>query len=697
MNVHRFFPILALTLSSLSACSAGESKLQEIRFGVSEVVLEVGETYLLEPSFTPSDAKLGTLLSWTSSAPDVASVSKDGLVTALSRGNATISATSNDYPDIVARCAFTISDAVLPVASDSSSEPVEEEVEFNEKTMDVHRYSAEVSDSITCFYRTDKLELLPYVNLSDYYSLLLGKDIGIEHLGNGVYDLTSASGTKATLDTKANTLSTDDLMNFVNTTIYRQEGVSNTYFDGSPFIRIKETVSDKPAEPKLIDFQKYGIDIVGIGEDVYLPLVTASNLFSGPTMVTCFYDENNLYFVDPSDLSYDTSVVVWSESYIESIGAYFPGGKRSEEQAEFSYGELCFYLDTFYGHPGRESLHDDYLPGGSLDETLKNGDGYAKKTRELLKSQDKAEYFTGLELLDGLLSDAGHTVIDAGASVVMRKDNSLSYAVAEVEEECGYSYYDKAASSNYDYDYMRGLAQARLAAGIDNLGEKVSGDTVLYTFDSFMFEMSEWESYYRGERQMPEDELGNFKRILDKYKDSETIKNVVLNISANGGGYGDLVFSFMGLMCGESYLHYRDMTNGNICTTTYEFDANSDGEFDEADKEVHYDYNFGILSSACSFSCGNFLPLEAMENGIMLLGDKSGGGACAVLDSCSAEGLYVRISSPIHMIGKNGEEYDRGVPCDTTLVTSSDTGYDFSSFFDLNTISSAMNEFYATK
>ena len=179
MNVHRFFPILALALSSLAACSAGEPKLQEIRFGVSEVVLEVGETYLLEPSFTPSEAKLGTLLSWTSSAPDVASVSKDGLVTALSRGNATISATSSDYPDIVARCAFTISDAVLPIASDSSSEPIEEEVEFNEKTMDVHRYSAEVSDSFPCFYRTDKLELLPFVKLSDYYALLLGKDIGM--------------------------------------------------------------------------------------------------------------------------------------------------------------------------------------------------------------------------------------------------------------------------------------------------------------------------------------------------------------------------------------------------------------------------------------------------------------------------------------------------------------------------------------
>ena len=697
MNVHRFFPILALTLSSLAACSAGEPKLQEIRFGVSEVVLEVGETYLLEPIFSPSEAKLGTLLSWTSSAPDVASVSKDGLVTALSRGNATISAASIDYPNIVARCAFTISDAVLPIASGSSSEPIEEEVEFNEKTMDLHRYSAEVSDSITCFYRTDKLELLPFVKLSDYYALLLGEDIGIERLGNGVYDLTSASGTKATLDTKANTLSCDDLMNFVNTTIYRQEGVSNTYFDGAPFIRIKETIADKPAEPKLIDFQKYGIDLVGIGEDVYLPLVTASNLFSGPTMITCFYDENNLYFVDPSDLSYDTDAVVGSKSYIESIGAYFPDGKRSEEQAEFSYGELCFYLDTFYGHPGRESLHDAYLPGGSLDETLKNGDGYSKKTRELLKSQDKAEYFTGLELLDGLLSDAGHTIIDAGAGAVMQEDDSLSYAVGDVEEKCGYSYYDKAARSNYDYDYARGLARASLAAGIDNLGEKVSGDTVLYSFNSFMMNMADWAAYLKGESSMPKDALGNFKRILDKYKDSREIRNIVLDISQNGGGYGDLVFSFMGLMCGESYLHYRDMMSGNICTTTYEFDANFDGEFDEADKEVHYDYNFGILSSARSFSCGNLLPLQAMDNGIMLLGDKSGGGACAVLDSCSAEGLYVRISSPIHMIGKNGEEYDRGVPCDTTLVTATNDGYDFSNFFDLNAISSAMNEFYATK
>ena len=139
----------------------------------------------------------------------------------------------------------------------------------------------------------------------------------------------------------------------------------------------------------------------------------------------------------------------------------------------------------------------------------------------------------------------------------------------------------------------------------------------------------------------------------------------------------------------------HDMINDNIATTKYDFDANFDGVFDEKDQQVKYHYNFGILTSAYSFSCGNLLPAEAKDNDIMVLGDKSGGGCCAVLDTTTLEGLYVRLSSQDHFVTNGNEEVEFGVVPHAYLYEKNGNEHDFSKFYDFSYISSLMNEYYA--
>jgi hypothetical protein len=75
----------------------------------SELVLVVDQEFALTPTILPSNATVQTV-SWTSSDPDVAFVSSSGNVTALTAGEATITATSNDNSAIKATCAVLVKD-----------------------------------------------------------------------------------------------------------------------------------------------------------------------------------------------------------------------------------------------------------------------------------------------------------------------------------------------------------------------------------------------------------------------------------------------------------------------------------------------------------------------------------------------------------------------------------------------------------
>ena len=80
------------------------------------------------------------------------------------------------------------------------------------------------------------------------------------------------------------------------------------------------------------------------------------------------------------------------------------------------------------------------------------------------------------------------------------------------------------------------------------------------------------------------------------------------------------------------------------------------------------------------------------ENNIVLLGDQSGGGSCAVIDATSAEGLYVRLSCPDHLQALDGTDYEFGVPADYKLVGDNN---DFSNFFNISLMSSKIHEYYS--
>ncbi|MCR5505592.1 MAG: hypothetical protein K6F07_01185 [Bacilli bacterium] len=571
--------------------------------------------------------------------------------------------------------------------------PIEEET-IIVKAMDTYVYDLSKKTSMDVYFRKDTLKSIPYISLATFYKTLLNKDLEIKETSSGVFNV-KAPLAEAIIDTNTDTLSTDNYQDFISTTQYRQDGVTNTYYDGAPFVKVAETIKETPISSKTIEFgEEYHIDFLSYKGDILLPLVTASNMFQGPTMLTVFYSKECIYFVDPNDPTYDTTYLLSKgDRYMSTLQGFFEGGMRSQDQADLSYHELCFLIDNYYGRPGRETLHSSLEEYDSLDLALEHHDETTKKVKELLTSKDQGEYLTGLFILSDYLYDAGHTVLDYGINQFVNNNPELADKINENLNEVGYVYGSQRAKANFTYSYIYSLYDKY--GSDDNLQDLTfhrEGDTLLFTFNSFYFNVNKWNDYYDGKGAMPMDEVvGVFKQMLDHYKDSTTVKNVVINLAMNGGGFGDVVVALMALMGKTPYIHFKDMTTGNINTTTYKVDKNFDGQFNEEDETVTYPFNFGILTSAYSFSCANLLPALCKENGIMILGDKSGGGSCAVLDTCTTEGFYARISSQFHMLSKENEEVEMGVIPDRYLYEGDNN---FDKMFNITYLSQAMNEFY---
>ena len=92
---------------------------------------------------------------------------------------------------------------------------------------------------------------------------------------------------------------------------------------------------------------------------------------------------------------------------------------------------------------------------------------------------------------------------------------------------------------------------------------------------------------------------------------------------------------------------------------------------------MHYDLNFAVLTSRASFSCGNAFPSVLKDNGILVMGEQSGGGACAVQQMATADGFKYQISSArLRFLNKDGESIDGGVPVDVDLVGKNEDGTD---------------------
>ena len=536
---------------------------------------------------------------------------------------------------------------------------------YTEKTVPVVTKVAPDSKVTLRFY--NDLPDVAYISAADFQSIVLpGSTMKVTHTGVGEYTLDNA-GAKAVVNVNKDVFVSSDFDAFTNMMDLLQPGMANVYYDGMPFVRYKSIKYMPAVSTVSLDFAKYGIDIHADGKGaVYFPFATLADMYSDlfyhhagfngeKVVANTSVNEISLARIDP-----DYNKTLLSKK------------TRSQSMADFAYRELCFAMDHFYGHPGRVAL-DASLKAKGMDRTLEEDLAAGRTIKKLLKSTNLAEYFVGMSGLNALYYD-GHTSMDI--SSVMGRDRSKYEELVSEMRSLQDKHKDVMDAIRAGRSSMGGRYQDVMAIRTqrpecyetqDTYIKK--GNTAVCVFNSFNTRAEDaWNAYYAGKGPKPNindnkgDSMVIFLDALEKAAADPEVENFIVDITANGGGSADIVMAMTSLIMNKSYLSYDNPLTGQRSIVEYEVDRNFDGVFDKKDKKVHYDLNFGVLTSQVSFSCGNLFPSMLKDAGIPVIGETSGGGSCAIQAMCTADGFCFQISSFRSRLNTlAGENIDAGV------------------------------------
>ena len=166
------------------------------------------------------------------------------------------------------------------------------------------------------------------------------------------------------------------------------------------------------------------------------------------------------------------------------------------------------------------------------------------------------------------------------------------------------------------------------------------------------------------------------------------IKNVVLDLSMNGGGACDDETFMSSWFLGQSNWHIVNNKTGSASSIAYFADVDFDGTYNTINQYAAYsiskktsdindpddticDLNRFCITSLRSFSCGNIFPAQiCFADTVKSFGQKSGGGTCAVKPFIMPSGTYFSTSSQFQfstLINGSYVDIDNGADVDVAI------------------------------
>lgn len=405
-------------------------------------------------------------------------------------------------------------------------------------------------------------------------------------------------------------------------------------------------LTNRRGDPVSLRLADYDIEIITDGGECYLPFQMLNNLLISPLYVQYIFNGQQIigdvYGGTLTERAYEAEPAPMSESF-----------------ALYNYNELRLFLDTFYGLKPEHRINSffNYLVfNTSLNDALMGTDPNA---------------------FDDALSELMTTCLDDSHSGLVRK----SWRNNASPEAAGMDLFFNVLNGMGYTTMSRLQAAGRLSRasrqfypdGIPPYEE--IGDTAFVTFDSFTADRSP-EEYYRLEN--PDDPKDTVELILYAHRqvtrEGSPIKNIVLDLSQNGGGNSSAAAAVAAWFTGEAVFQLRDTMTGAETIEGFRADLNLNNKIanDPGDSVSGGEYHLYCLTSPVSFSCANLVPAIFKQSGIVtLIGQRSGGGANAVLPAVTASGTLFRISGTKQISTSiNGSFYnvDTGVEPDVILT-----------------------------
>ncbi|SFL38114.1 Peptidase family S41 [Lachnospiraceae bacterium KH1T2] len=480
-------------------------------------------------------------------------------------------------------------------------------------------------------------EDIPTVMGKAYQTQYLDNNFKLTFLGEGsVATLTRENGFWMKFDCDKDTITFIDLDGFLMGStmdswgdVVNAQGLKNE--KARDLFQSTGNSSERYGDAVVLKLEDYGIDLIKDGDHYYMPLATLNDFVLAHNYIPTVYNGDSVILYNYGNLKDDDT------GELKELGKlYFEGkpGKISKSMAKFSYNELCLMLDYHYGLKevhGIDSFDELFLQTGTKAALLSDDPEIADKALcdFIFKHLDDGHSSFGLQ--------SYYSGEDKGIDGTI--GSSLNLFVEEVKRFM-------IARSKYYPDGVPGYEEV--------------GNTAYITFDGFKSIPDDADYYNNPPTEGdPEDPVGlliySYGQIT---RDGSPIKNVVLDLSCNGGGDSNTAGFVLGTFMGTGTYSIKNAITGATITDYVNVDLNLDHEFDE--KDSLQGYNLYCLESGYSFSCGNLVPnVFKNTHKVTLLGQTSGGGSCMVLPAATASGTTFQISGPLRMsFTKNGSFYD---------------------------------------
>lgn len=453
-----------------------------------------------------------------------------------------------------------------------------------------------------------------------------------------------------------------------------------------------------------VSLVNYGIDIKGDKDETYVPLSFLSKVSGGLSYYNAQYNGKDIYVIDGNGLidNVEKSTKYFADSYYEVLDNYQTA--RPSDLAEYNYNELCFVFDNLRGYTSQLVFGDNNLVSLGLNGLLER---YFPKIKEYLLSQDKEKYYEGIYALFCGLDDGGHTGILSSSSVFAEaatKAASVEDFKDLVAEHVNNNNISRAEKEVFQAAKMQkfGITEEQYKANPNYYRFDDATKTAYVGFDSFDVDYNGWNNYYSGKGEVPvnTDTYAFIRSTFYKAKE-DGATNYVLDMTSNGGGSTAALNGIVGLFNKATANHEENDTFSKYRSVDqYSIDVNLDGRYNQDDaKELEqFDFNIGILTSHYAFSCGNLLPSVLKELGYKIIGERTGGGSCAIIVESTADGVPYVHSSYLCLSDASGNNIDVGVAADFEIerikIEGEEFKFDASNFYDIPTIANYLSTAY---
>lgn len=514
-------------------------------------------------------------------------------------------------------------------SEDQSSLSSEESSGSGEKTFSVHQapfykpsyanydyQAAKVTDFNYGYF--DDNPCFIYVSIDEALSFFF-KDSYKEDISIHFYTYETTSGLKITIDSE------EDKMTFYH---YDEVNLFSLEYDVTPLAMIDEGHTLQYVSPAgtfdygedvVFDLNKYDLQIVEKDNKVYVPFSIINQIF----FVNKYYsgvgfNGTAFYLLDLTTGAFSLS----GSSYTYGLEYYngaFRGKKRSEVFIKDNFKALMFQFDHFYGF-----LDERFVP---FEKYL--NENYPDVINNLMDPSHSV-YTQGVNYILEFIIGDGHTNTGRASTVFGTGSVSSSVPQSQRSIELNNAYYEC-----YNALHNSGVDPSSIV--------RFKNDTAIVSFDGFYhqpveFTKSNIDNYKKY------DGFALFYYAFNEISKKNNIKNVIFDLTYNGGGDTNALIPMLGFLTREVKTTMYNPLSKAVGNSSYKVDTNLDGVYDENDS-FEGKYNYFVLTSHFSFSCANLFTQVCKNSGLAkIIGQQSGGGACVVQYTCTPDGKPFRIS-----------------------------------------------------